>query len=379
MTGMRVASFGTPPTRPTIRTVSAPEVGRLGAAVSVIACALDQQDMRTLAGSPPGVALGRHAVGVIEELGSGMTEDDSLNRLRPGTPVLIPSVIRCGRCALCLDPTQGDGLCVQPHRMGTGLPFDPPAHPLAGLADRIHLDRAARPTLVVHALPLTVPLWLGTLIEPFAVCLRAFDRLKAAGGFAAGASVVVQGTTALGLVAVAAAVELGAGRVIVVGGPDQPQLRLARLFGAEATIDREELTDPAERIAVIQETVGGRGADVVLCCDPATESIAQAIAVVRERGAILDMTGAAPDPGALGLAWAGVMSRELLIVGASSDPRLDVPAAMRLLYRARSRYPFEVLHERFPFTEAGIADACAALSSGRIVRALVVPKPDLLG
>ena len=57
---------------------------------------------------------------------------------------------------------------------------------------------------------------------------------------------------------------MGAYKVIVVGGPKE-RLDLCKEFGADVTIDIEQVTDPQERIRIVKdETIGGRGADIVV-------------------------------------------------------------------------------------------------------------------
>src|SRR5690349_25027689 len=111
-----------------------------------------------------------------------------------------------------------------------------------------------------------MPLRLGALSEPLTSCIRAFNRATRAGGFSWGDTVVIQGSGPIGILAVAAAREMGAGRVICVGAPEAPRLRLARKFGAEATVDIEDIRTPAARIAAVREIVGGFGADLVMDC-----------------------------------------------------------------------------------------------------------------
>src|SRR5437868_5999067 len=102
--------------------------------------------------------------------------------------------------------------------------------------------------------------------EPLTSCIRAFNRATRAGGFKWGDTVVIQGSGPIGILAVAAAQEMGAGRVICVGAPETPRLALARKFGAEATVDIEKLHSPQARIDRVREIVGGFGADLVMDC-----------------------------------------------------------------------------------------------------------------
>ncbi len=369
MTEIAVAMFGAPGAAPVLRGVDRPVPGTHAALIAVIACGLDIGDVRLHAGR--GIAaypttLGRHFVGAIEALGTGLAADAEGNRLRPGTPVLVPSLIPCGQCESCRMPSSGGGWC------------QTPATPLAGLSDAVLLDRAVLARAALHALPLTMPPWLATLVEPFADCLHALGRAQRIGRLRAGSVVVVHGSSAAALLMVAAALELGAGRVVAVGGSDVPFLRLARQCGAEATIDAAEVTDPDERVAIVRETVGGRGADLAVTCDGDPPPAREALAGLRDGGAYLDCgPGFESDPAAL--PWHLVRRRHLAILGSAGHAAEDIPVAIRLLYRARARYPWAAMHERFPFTAQGIGAALAAVAGARVVRALVTQRPDLAG
>ena len=57
--------------------------------------------------------------------------------------------------------------------------------------------------------------------------------------------VVIQGSGAIGLFTLVAALESGAAKTVVVGAPES-RLELARKFGADVTINIEEITEPQE-------------------------------------------------------------------------------------------------------------------------------------
>ena len=337
------------------------------ALVSVIACALDFWDARLLSGDVAGtgwpVIPGRHFVGVIEALGAGLTEDVRGERLRPGTPVLVPSVAPCGTCVLCRAPLSHAPDCLTPRRLGVGGTDAPLS---GGLAESVFVAHGA-----IHALPLTLPPWLATLAEPFAACLLAFARAQAIGRFPPGASVVVIGQDVTALLAVVAARELGAGRIILSGTPDRPFLRLGRLCGAEATIDTAEVGDPADRVAIVHETVGGRGADLVIT---ASDRLAEGLACLREGGTLVTMSDTSNTVPAPMMA-----AKHLMVIGASGFRSADIPVALGMLFRARDRYPFAAMHGRFPFSPEGAAAALAELRAGTTVRALVTMRDDLVG
>src|SRR4029078_9269777 len=122
------------------------------------------------------------------------------------------------------------------------------------------------PGTKVYKLPDDMSLRLGSLSEPLTSCIRAFNRATNAGAFNRGDTAVIQGSGPIGILAVAAAQEMGAGRVICVGAPENPRLALARKFGAEATVNIEEVASPEARIAAVRDIVGSFGADLVMDC-----------------------------------------------------------------------------------------------------------------
>lgn len=369
-----------PNATPVMRMVERPLVQPHWALISVIACALDATDTAILAGASAEAARpivpGRFFVGVVEALGAGLTEDSTGHRLRPGTPVLVPSVIPCGTCALCHDPIRFAPGCLAPVRLGTGLATgtDAATGSTPGTGEEGLLSGGLASAVLVrpgaiHALPLTMPPWIATLAEPFAASLLACARAQAIGRFPHGASVVVIGSDAGALLSVIAALELGAGSVVAVGGPDAPFLRLARQCGAGATIDTTEVTDVAEREAIIRETVGGRGADLVL----ANAGIpAEGLTCLREGGTLVTM-----GPGVA--ASGPIAEKRLTLLGVSGFQPSDIPVALGLLYRARARYPLAAMHARFPFSAGGVAAALTALRDGATPRALITHRPDLAG
>ncbi len=143
---------------------------------------------------------------------------------------------------------------------------------MGGWAEYVYVDLEMLPGTKIYKLPDDMPLRLGALSEPLTSCIRAFNRATRAGGFTWGDTVVIQGSGPIGILAVAAAREMGAGRVICVGAPEVPRLKLARKFGAEATVDIEEVTAPGQpRIKKVRDIVGGFGADLVMDCSGTSE------------------------------------------------------------------------------------------------------------
>lgn len=94
-----------------------------------------------------------------------------------------------------------------------------------------------------------------------------------------GDTVAVVGDGAVGLCAVIAAKELGAGRIIAMSR-HEPRQKLAREFGAtDIVVERGD-----DGIAHIKELTGGIGADRVLECVGTAQSMQQALRSTRPGG-----------------------------------------------------------------------------------------------
>ena len=268
---IRVATFAGPGTAPVIHEVARPPVPRNAALIQIGACGVCGTDLHILKGHWPKplpwpFTLGHEIGGVIVEKGDLLTEDFMGRPLEVGSRVMIPPLMPCGRCHYCVHYPESANKCLTPVYYGRYLGFDRAPHLWGGWAEHVYVDLDMLPGTKIYKLPDDMPLRLGALAEPLTSCIRAFNRATRAGGFRWGDTVVIQGSGPIGILAVAAAQEMGAGRVICVGAPESPRLELARRFGAEATVDIEAVTTAPERIARVREIVGGFGADLVMDC-----------------------------------------------------------------------------------------------------------------
>jgi threonine dehydrogenase-like Zn-dependent dehydrogenase len=202
------------------------------------------------------------------------------------------------------------------------------------------------------------------------------SRAQRIGGFRVGDTVVIQGSGPIGVLAVAAAQEMGAGRVVVVGAPEQPRLALCRHFGAEATVDIEEFSAPEARIAAVREIVGGFGADLVMDCSGHPSAGPEGIEMLRDGGTYVEM-GQFTDAGSIDTNWHRICTKDLNVLGSWAFTANDLPQGVAMLDRARERYPWYEMQTLFPFSEAGLADAIGAAMAMRTVKSTIVPFEDL--
>ena len=103
----------------------------------------------------------------------------------------------------------------------------------------VYVDLEELPGTKIYRLPDDMPLRLGALVRAAHLLHPRLLPRPADRRLPGRRTVVIQGSGPIGVLAIAAAREMGAGRVIVVGAPEQPRLALCRRFGAEATVDLE--------------------------------------------------------------------------------------------------------------------------------------------
>jgi threonine dehydrogenase-like Zn-dependent dehydrogenase len=289
---------------------------------------------------------------------------------------MLPPLMPCGSCHYCVHYPETANKCLTPVYYGRYLGFDRPPHLWGGWSEMVYVDLEDLPGTKVYKLPDDMPLRLGTLAEPLTSCVRAFSRAQRAGGLGVGDTVVVQGSGPIGVLAVAAAREMGAGRVVVIGGPEHPRLELCRRFGAEATVCIDELERPGDRIAAVRELVGGFGADLVMDCTGHPSAGPEGIEMLRDGGTYVEM-GQFTDAGPVETNWHRICTKDITIVGSWAFTANDIPKGIALLDRARDRYPWLEMQTLFPFTAGGIEAAIAGALAMRTVKSTIVPSPEL--
>ena len=317
--------------------------------------------------------LGRSLV----EKGEGFTEDFMGKPLDVGSKVMIPPLMPCGYCYYCLHYPETANKCLTPVYYGRYLGFDKAPHLWGGFAEYVYVDLDMLPGTKVYKLPDDMSLRLGALSEPLTSCIRAFNRAKKAGGFNWGDTVVVQGSGPIGILAIAAAQEMGAGRVICVGAPEHPRLELARRFGAEATVNIEEVKTPEERIARVREIVGGFGADLVMDCSGHPSAGPEGIEMLRDGGTYVEM-GQFTDAGKIETSWHRICAKDLNVLGSWAFTGNDLPLGVDMLYRTRNKYPYFDMQTIYPFTEAGVTQAVSDAMAMKTVKSTIVPFPELV-
>jgi threonine dehydrogenase-like Zn-dependent dehydrogenase len=381
MSGIRVATFAGPGASPVIREVPRPQVPSKAALIQIGACGVCGTDLHILKGHWPKplpwpFTLGHEIGGIIVEKGAELTADFMGKPLEMGSKIMIPPLMPCGSCYYCVHYPETANKCLTPVYYGRYLGFEKPPHLWGGWAEYVYVDLGELPGTKLYKLPDDMPLRLGALAEPMTSCLRAFNRAVRTNGFRWGDTVVIQGSGPIGILAVAAAQEMGAGRVICVGAPEEPRLKLARRFGAGATVNLEEHRTPEERIRAVREIVGGFGADLVMDCSGHPTAGPEGIEFLRDGGTYVEM-GQFTDAGSIDTNWHRICTKDINLLGSWAFTANDLPLGVDLLYRARDRYPWFEMQTLYPFDEDGVARAVADAMAMRTVKSTIVPWPEL--
>ncbi|MEM8646318.1 MAG: zinc-binding dehydrogenase [Pseudomonadota bacterium] len=379
---IRVSTHSGPGSDPVINEVPWPKVPPKGALIKIGACGVCGTDQHILRGHWPKqlpwpFTLGHELAGEIVEIGDELKTDFMGKPITMGSKLMLPPLMPCGHCDWCLHYPETANKCLTPVYYGRYLGFDKPPHLWGGWAEYVFVDLGDLPGTKIYKLPDDMSLLLGSLSEPLTSCIRAFNRAMKAGGFKWNDTVVIQGTGPIGILAVAAAQEMGAGRVIAVGAPEDPRLALAREFGAEATVNIEEIQKPEDRIAAVREIVGGYGADLVMDCSGHPTAGPEGIEFLRDGGTYVEM-GQFTDAGSIMTSWHRICTKDLNVLGSWAFTANDLPLGVDMLYQARDKYPWRKMQTLFPFTEDGIKDAVGQAMAMKTVKSTIIPFEDMI-
>jgi len=308
------------------------------------------------------VILGHETVGRLEQLGKGLEVDWSGQALKPGDRVTWTSTTSCGQCFYCAEKQQPTR-CPQRRAYGIGYRCDQPPHLLGGYAEFHYL----RPRTNIFKLP--DALATESVVGAGCALITAIHGIERT-GIGWRDTVVVQGAGPVGIAALAVAKSAGAGEVIVIGGPKH-RLEMARLFGADHTLDLDQISAPAARVDAVKALTRGFGADVVLECVGHPSAVTEGMEMCRDGGKYLIM-GHYCDAGTVSFNPHVITRKQLQVFGSwSSEPR-HMHAALQFLSATGERFPFSsMVTHRFPLEKAN--DALATTASWTCAKSVIVP------
>jgi threonine dehydrogenase-like Zn-dependent dehydrogenase len=313
--------------------------------------------------TPFPIIQGHENVGVVEAVGpGGATAWDGLP-LAPGDRVVPAPNRACGSCRFC---RRGFPyyFCRALENYGNSLSSRDAPHLFGGWAEYLYL----RPGTAVFRVPESLPTDIAVLTEIFAVThsLERAAALPRPAGWRPGDRVAVIGVGALGQAHAIKAALMGAGTVVAVDSSARRLDLARRLAGAHAV--------PAgpEAVAAVMELTAGEGADVVVDATGFPRSFGQAVEMVRDGGAIVEV-GAFVDMGGEPFNPAVLCGRNLAMLGVGGEDLLAYEGTLALLDRHRPAIPFaDMVSHRFGVAEAPQAMA-VALDADASAKVLITP------
>jgi threonine dehydrogenase-like Zn-dependent dehydrogenase len=313
-----------------------------------------------LAGVPYPIIPGHVSVGRLERV-RGVLRGIDGTPIAEGDLVVFYDVHRtCGRCYACAvarTPTR----CRSRRVYGI---TDPASEGLlGGWSEAIYLE----PDVVAARLPAGVSpeSYIGGgcgLVTAVHIIARA--RLSL------GDTVVVQGTGAVGLSAIALARLSGASTIVAIGAPSD-RLALARRMGADVVLALDGTSIEERREAVLAAT-GARGADVGIEAAGSARAVEEGLSLVRDGGAYViagHYTNAGPS---LVNAHEQINRTHLDVRGCWGSEAGHFFRALRVLERHAASVPWADIGSRV-YGLVELNEALADAEAMRVPKALVRP------
>jgi L-iditol 2-dehydrogenase len=204
----------------------------------------------------------------------------------------------------------------------------------------------------IYKVPESVPPTVAVLSELFAVTLglsAAKEVYSLANiGFGTFPSVLVLGVGPLGLLSIMRLRIMGCDKIVAM---DRSAYRLAaaRRFGADATIDMNEITTRKERVEFTRQLTEGLGVDLAVDCANEPTAFSEGIDHVRRVGTVIEL-GNFVDTGDTSINVSSqICTKNIRIVGVGNHPYTEYANVLRMFERLMKTVPFaDLVSHTFP-------------------------------
>lgn len=277
---------------------------------------------------PYAIVLGHEGVGVIEELGEGVTHDYAGNALQVGDRIYWCPIAPCHKCWYCTVEKDFSS-CTNATWFG---PVDRPTW--GSYAEYVTLPVGAAFFRIPDGTPSEAVIAFGCALP---AVLQGIER---AGGIKPLSNVVVQGCGPIGLAAVMMARLSGAATVTAI---DASPLRLAlgQKFGASAVLDLSA-TSAEERLESVRRNSGGRGADIVIEGTGHRSAFQEGMQLCARNASYL-LIGLWASQGEQSFDPSQIVQRNLKLVGTQYAQGRHYYEAMKIASLHHQTLPFEAL------------------------------------
>jgi len=285
---------------------------------------------------PYPIIMGHEIFGTIAEIGEEASKKHSV---KIGDRAIVEYAFGCGECFYCL---RGDYIhCESSLTYGSMISCKEPPHLWGAYSEYLYLP----PRAMIHKVRDDLLPEVGVLI--CAVLGNGIRWLRTIGGISSGESIVILGPGQQGLAGVIVAKEAGAERIVITGmTKDRARFELAKIFGANETIDVEKM-NPLERVKKITQ---GKMADLVMDVTGNPKGAMTAIDLVKKKGTVI-LPGLYGMDREIPLILDKIVFKEVRVQGVFSHDFRSVRLAIQLA--ESKKYPLEkMVTHRFPLEEA---------------------------
>ena len=313
---------------------------------------------------PSGKNMGHEGTGVVWKLGAGRTTDSLGRPLEEGDRIMHSAIMPCNSCYHC---TRGEHNWCANRRTGLGARVAGVWPYFTGTyADYFWIPSNHPVFKVPDALPDSVLGWvncaMGTVTEGLLLA-----------GVSEGDYVVIQGAGGLGLNATAMAKEMGAHRVIMLDRIPE-RLQMAEEFGADYTINVDEVDTLEARRDAIFELTDGRGANYVMELVGRTELLVDGIEYLTNGGTFIEI-GDIVAGRTVAIDPSTVLRGKKIIGSQMYRPQL-LPVMMEMLVKNLDKVPYtKLVSNTYPLDKVNEAFAQSEWKERqtKVSRSMLVP------
>lgn len=312
------------------------------------------------------VIMGHEMTGVVHTMGQGVATDSRGVSLKEGDRVAFPYFFPCHHCYNCLRGEYNH--CGSRWRFRRSVNEYPYCH--GGFSEYFYLF----PGHFVFKAPDKLS---DEAIAPVNCALSQVIYALQRANLRMGEAVVVQGAGGLGLYAVAAAKEMGAGLVISIDGL-KSRLDMAKQCGADHIIDINEINEPEERIAKVKELTGNReGADTVVEVVGYPQVVPEGLDMVRKGGTYVEVGHIWPESNVT-IDLSKIIWNMITIIGTAHYDPYVLSVALDFLEKTKDKYPItKVVSHKFPLEQINEAfrqtEWLGKQQETQVTRAMLVP------
>jgi len=297
------AAVLTSPEKIEVQEMTTPSIGKREVLVKLRYCGICTLEQRLFTGDIKiyyPIIPGHEASGEVVEVGEEVFSD-----IKPGSPVALDLVIRCGECYFCR--IGQSNMCLNRFNKGKKI--------LGGFGEYIAVDSKQ-----VFPIPGGVSLQEAAFCEPVSCCIRSLKKIN----LSLAENVLIIGAGSMGQLHLQVALCMGAR--VFVSDPVHKRLKRAKESGAYLALDPGD----GDLTSIIREHTEGRGVDVCIITSSAHEALKSAIQATSKTGRINIYTSYNDRP-ALPIDANTLHRSEQMITGSEGRTEHDFLQAVRLI------------------------------------------------